>query len=109
MDRLEIRIENAVIYFKGPLVKSSEIKGIKIYNFLNLLNAFDKESLDFATNELKVDVSQITKVDTVGLASMMQWIREFNKFKIKLTFVNINEHVNYACKLYGVHKVLFDA
>lgn len=107
MDNLEINFDKDTIFLKGHATKYAGItnKNLKLSDISNILDLCNKSNLDLSLQKLNIDLGEITKIDTVGLAVLMQWMRMINKDNLNLKFININEKVNYACRLYGVTNV----
>jgi len=107
MNNLEIILDKDTIVLKGNATKYTNIsnKNLRLYEVINILELFDKTKLGFLQKEIIIDLDGVTKIDTVGLAVFMQWMRELNKINLELKFININEKINYACRLYGVSNV----
>lgn len=107
MDNIEISLDGEIVYLEGDATKDATIsnKGQKLFEIISILDLLKKSELDFLNKKLVIDLSGIMKIDTIGLAVFMQWMRELNKLDINVDFIHINEKVNYACRLYGVSNI----
>lgn len=53
-------------------------------------------------NDLQIDLSQVTDVDTAALSLLMEWQRRVHAAGKKVTFTHLPESLMSLAKLYGV-------
>ena len=111
MEQLSISVENNVIYLSGSMTKHATVMNLDSEQFQNQSIVEIKNIIDISnkTNDLeqiRIDIKNITKIDTVGLATFLSWLRCATKVNVMLLFCNINDKISYACKLYGISQVL---
>jgi phospholipid transport system transporter-binding protein len=58
------------------------------------------------TNELEVDLAEVTDVDTTTISLLFEWLRQACGRKCKVTFVHLPENLVSLATLYGVLELL---
>lgn len=59
-----------------------------------------------ATNELEVDLAEVTDVDTTTISLLFEWLRQACARKCKVTFAHLPENLVSLATLYGVLELL---
>lgn len=58
------------------------------------------------TNELEVDLAEVTDVDTTTISLLFEWLRQACGRKSRVTFVHLPENLVSLATLYGVLELL---
>ncbi len=62
-----------------------------------------------AGKNLTVDLSEVTRVDSAGLALMIEWLRESERKNLDMTFTNVPEQLLSIARVCGLDEILFQA
>lgn len=57
-------------------------------------------------SEVLVDLSQADVVDSSAVSLMLVWLREAQRNRVELSFVNVPDNLLSLAKLYGVAEIL---
>ncbi len=63
-------------------------------------------SLFVDSSHLVVDLENILEVDSSVVSMLLEWLRESNRRKCRLHFVNVPENITSLIQLYGVSEFL---
>lgn len=55
---------------------------------------------------LQIDLSDLGKVDSSAVSLMLAWMREAQRSKLNVQFINVPENLASLARLYGVAEVL---
>jgi len=55
---------------------------------------------------VEVDFAQVEKMDSSAVSLMLVWLREAQRNKVKLRFLNVPDNLQSLAKLYGVAEML---
>lgn len=55
---------------------------------------------------VEVDFAQIEQLDSSAVSLMLVWLREAQRNKVKLQFLNVPDNLRSLAKLYGVAEML---
>ncbi len=58
------------------------------------------------SSEMLIDFAQLEKVDSAAVSIMLGWLREAQRNKVSLRFVNVPGNLLSLAKLYGVDELL---
>lgn len=56
-----------------------------------------------------IDFSRVTEVDSSALALALEWLRQAERARVKVRFVNLPQSMHNLGKLYGVSEILASA
>ena len=59
-----------------------------------------------ANSEMVIDFSRLEKVDSSAVSLMLVWVREAQRNKVILSFINVPDNLMSLAKLYGVAELL---
>ena len=62
-----------------------------------------------AGKNLTVDLSEVTRVDSAGLALMIEWLRESERKDLDMTFTSVPEQLLSIARVCGLDEILFQA
>ena len=60
----------------------------------------------FDGNDVRIDMSEVSEVDSSALSLLLQWLRDAAASGRTLTFLNLNESMRSLATLYGVRELL---
>ncbi|HET6757265.1 MAG TPA: STAS domain-containing protein [Burkholderiales bacterium] len=60
----------------------------------------------FDRNDAVIDLHRVERVDSTGLAVMLEWMRSAQRHDHKLSFVNIPDNLKSLADVYGVSDLL---
>ena len=60
-----------------------------------------------AGSDVRVDLSAVTRVDSAGLALMIEWLRVSERVGIAITFENVPEQLRSIAQICDLDKILF--
>lgn len=60
----------------------------------------------FDQENLTVDMSSLEEVDSSAVSMMLEWLREAQRRKQRLSFINLPENLKSLTKLYGVAELI---
>jgi phospholipid transport system transporter-binding protein len=58
-------------------------------------------------SSIQVDFAKVTRVDSAGLALMIEWLRESERKKIAIRFDNVPEQLLSIARICGLEDILF--
>ena len=56
--------------------------------------------------DISVDLSKVTRVDSAGLALMVEWLREAERVGLAITFENVPEQLQSIARVCGLCDIL---
>ena len=56
---------------------------------------------------IRVDLGGVTRVDSAGLALMVEWLRESQRRGLTITFSNVPEQLQSMARVCGLEDILF--
>ena len=59
-----------------------------------------------ANSSMLIDFAQLEKVDSSAVSLMLVWLREAQRSKVNLRFINVPANLMSLAKLYGVAELL---
>ena len=59
-----------------------------------------------ANSEMVIDFARLEKVDSSAVSLMLVWVREAQRNKVILSFINVPDNLMSLAKLYGVAELL---
>ncbi|MDH5469214.1 MAG: STAS domain-containing protein [Gammaproteobacteria bacterium] len=62
-----------------------------------------------AGKNLTIDLAEVTRVDSAGLALMIEWLRESERKNLDMTFTNVPEQLLSIARVCGLDEILFQA
>ena len=62
-----------------------------------------------AGKNLTIDLAKVTRVDSAGLALMIEWLRESERKNLDMTFTNVPEQLLSIARVCGLDEILFQA
>lgn len=62
-----------------------------------------------AGKNLTIDLAEVTRVDSAGLALMIEWLRESERKDLDMTFTNVPEQLLSIARVCGLDEILFQA
>lgn len=68
--------------------------------------AFDKVIRAEATKQMRINFSRIRRIDSTVLSLMLTWLRQAESLGIKVTYIDIPEHLLRISKLFGIQEML---
>ena len=72
----------------------------------NVQSVLEEGSTRFRTDEVTVDLGQVTDVDSSSVSLLLQWVREAQAQGRRLRYLNLNSTVKSLAVLYGVIDLL---
>lgn len=60
-----------------------------------------------AGQNLTIDLSEVTRVDSAGLALMIEWLRESERKGLEMTFTHVPEQLLSIARVCGLEDILF--
>ncbi|MFH0351870.1 MAG: lipid asymmetry maintenance protein MlaB [Chromatiales bacterium] len=66
----------------------------------------DRDARMFTDSSVVVDLKAVTRIDSAGLALLVNWAREGRRHKVAIRFQNIPARMLAIAKICGVDKVL---
>ena len=72
----------------------------------NISELFKEGLRPRANSQMVVDFAQIEKMDSSAVSLMLVWLREAQRSKAMLRFVNVPENLLSLAKMYGVAELL---
>lgn len=95
MSDLSIEFSDGIIRVSGPLDRHT----VKL--------AYDKANVYFnGITEVTIDLSQVQKTDSAGLALLLAWMRRSKTQEVKLTFINLPEKMKDLGRVSGLDQIL---
>ncbi len=67
---------------------------------------FDKVIRAETTKEMHINFSRVHRIDSTILSLMLTWLRQAQSFGIKVTYLDVPEHVLRISELFGIQKML---
>ncbi len=60
----------------------------------------------FDRNELVIDLTQVTEVDSSAICMLLEWQREAGRSNRRICFTNMPHNLNSLAQLYGVAELI---
>ena len=60
-----------------------------------------------AGKDIRVDFSEVTRVDSAGLALMIDWMRKAERAGLSITFENVPEQLHSIARICDLDEILF--
>ena len=57
--------------------------------------------------DIRVDLAGVTRVDSAGLALMVEWLRESKRKGLAITFDNVPKQLQSIARICGLEDILF--
>ena len=57
---------------------------------------------------IQVDLAEVTRVDSAGLALMVEWLRESRRKGMGISFNNVPEQLQSMARICGLQDILFE-
>ena len=70
--------------------------------FENVNALLEESDAAFTAENLELDLSGVSEVDSAAVSLMFEWLRQAHKRNISLTFVNLPSNLVNIATLYGV-------
>ena len=58
-------------------------------------------------SNVRVDLAEVTRVDSAGLAMMVEWLREAQDKGLGISFNNVPEQLQSMARICGLEEILF--
>ncbi len=60
-----------------------------------------------AGKDIRVDFAEVTRVDSAGLALMIEWLRKAEQAGLSITFENVPEQLQSIARICDLDEILF--
>ncbi|MDH3281647.1 MAG: STAS domain-containing protein [Gammaproteobacteria bacterium] len=75
--------------------------------FDTVASLYESTQFDFVDDgELTIDLSKVSRVDSAGLALLLEWMRSSRQSNCRLRFTNIPEQLNSLMEVTGLDDVI---
>ncbi len=89
------------------LVRAGEYQLSGAVTFDTATRLYESTTLNFVDEgELTIDLSEVERVDSAGLALLLEWLRGSRRNNCQLRFTNIPEQLNSLMEVTGLDDVI---